>query len=227
MTHGPSDDTERNHFWSCFATSHQGETSGTLEINISHSLFQLAQQTFQIFQKLLKVTYVRNPAPPGVRGLQEVKINLALCASAAVHLDRPWSTDGRREAEGREGQVLISYEFIESVKFPLYLKIWAPVVPPAGCSGHYSSKLNRRHTEHVRPVLTIGGIWHRLSWRWRCKKYGGITGLCADFLSCVLRLRKGINILVSTPGRLVDHIKNTLSIAFSAVRWLVLDEADR
>ena len=25
----------------------------------------------------------------------------------------------------------------------------------------------------------------------------------------------------------MDHIKNTLSIAFSAVRWLVLDEADR
>ncbi|KAM6944514.1 ATP-dependent DNA helicase DDX31 isoform 1-T3 [Lycodopsis pacificus] len=41
------------------------------------------------------------------------------------------------------------------------------------------------------------------------------------------RLRKGINILVSTPGRLVDHIKNTLSIAFSGVRWLILDEADR
>ncbi|XP_067263841.1 ATP-dependent DNA helicase DDX31 [Chanodichthys erythropterus] len=41
------------------------------------------------------------------------------------------------------------------------------------------------------------------------------------------RLRKGINILISTPGRLVDHIKNTLSMAFSAVRWLILDEADR
>ncbi|XP_033989630.1 probable ATP-dependent RNA helicase DDX31 [Trematomus bernacchii] len=41
------------------------------------------------------------------------------------------------------------------------------------------------------------------------------------------RLRKGINILVSTPGRLVDHIKNTLVIAFSSVRWLILDEADR
>ncbi|MEQ2303789.1 ATP-dependent RNA helicase, partial [Ameca splendens] len=41
------------------------------------------------------------------------------------------------------------------------------------------------------------------------------------------RIRKGINILISTPGRLVDHIKHTLSIAFSAVRWLVLDEADR
>ncbi|KAM9394395.1 ATP-dependent DNA helicase DDX31 isoform 1-T2 [Pholidichthys leucotaenia] len=41
------------------------------------------------------------------------------------------------------------------------------------------------------------------------------------------RIRKGINILVSTPGRLVDHIRNTLNIVFSAVRWLVLDEADR
>ncbi|KAL6115027.1 ddx31 [Pungitius sinensis] len=41
------------------------------------------------------------------------------------------------------------------------------------------------------------------------------------------RLRKGINILVSTPGRLVDHIQNTLSVGFSGVRWLILDEADR
>ncbi|XP_062418653.1 probable ATP-dependent RNA helicase DDX31 [Pungitius pungitius] len=41
------------------------------------------------------------------------------------------------------------------------------------------------------------------------------------------RLRKGINILVSTPGRLVDHIQNTLSVGFSRVRWLILDEADR
>uniref|UniRef100_A0A665W3V6 ATP-dependent RNA helicase n=1 Tax=Echeneis naucrates TaxID=173247 RepID=A0A665W3V6_ECHNA len=41
------------------------------------------------------------------------------------------------------------------------------------------------------------------------------------------RLRKGINILVSTPGRLVDHIKHTLNIVFSSVRWLILDEADR
>ncbi|XP_053337694.1 probable ATP-dependent RNA helicase DDX31 [Clarias gariepinus] len=41
------------------------------------------------------------------------------------------------------------------------------------------------------------------------------------------RLRKGINVLISTPGRLVDHIKNTLSVDFRAVRWLVLDEADR
>ncbi|KAM5298547.1 ATP-dependent DNA helicase DDX31 [Ctenodactylus gundi] len=41
------------------------------------------------------------------------------------------------------------------------------------------------------------------------------------------RLRKGINILISTPGRLVDHIKSTKNIHFSRIQWLVLDEADR
>ncbi|XP_062063292.1 probable ATP-dependent RNA helicase DDX31 isoform X2 [Lepus europaeus] len=41
------------------------------------------------------------------------------------------------------------------------------------------------------------------------------------------RLRKGINILISTPGRLVDHIRSTKNIHFSRICWLVLDEADR
>ncbi|XP_058015440.1 probable ATP-dependent RNA helicase DDX31 isoform X1 [Ahaetulla prasina] len=41
------------------------------------------------------------------------------------------------------------------------------------------------------------------------------------------RLRKGINILVATPGRLVDHIKSTQCIHFRCIRWLILDEADR
>ncbi|CAH2316091.1 probable ATP-dependent RNA helicase DDX31 [Pelobates cultripes] len=41
------------------------------------------------------------------------------------------------------------------------------------------------------------------------------------------RLRKGINILISTPGRLLDHIKFTKSIHFARVRWLIVDEADR
>ncbi|CAG2236220.1 DBP7 [Mytilus edulis] len=41
------------------------------------------------------------------------------------------------------------------------------------------------------------------------------------------RLRKGINILVATPGRLLDHLQHTDSLSMSKVRWLVLDEADR
>ena len=41
------------------------------------------------------------------------------------------------------------------------------------------------------------------------------------------RLRKGINILVSTPGRLIDHIEHTKSLILGRIKWLVLDEADR
>jgi len=41
------------------------------------------------------------------------------------------------------------------------------------------------------------------------------------------RLRKGINILVATPGRLLDHLENTESLDVSRVRWVVLDEGDR
>ncbi|KZT10950.1 DEAD-domain-containing protein [Laetiporus sulphureus 93-53] len=41
------------------------------------------------------------------------------------------------------------------------------------------------------------------------------------------RLRKGVPILVSTPGRLLDHLQNTASFNVSKCRWLVLDEADR
>ncbi|KAI7858398.1 P-loop containing nucleoside triphosphate hydrolase protein [Circinella umbellata] len=41
------------------------------------------------------------------------------------------------------------------------------------------------------------------------------------------RLRKGVNILVSTPGRLLDHLENTKSFDVRQLRWLILDEADR
>ncbi|CEG71423.1 hypothetical protein RMATCC62417_07158 [Rhizopus microsporus] len=41
------------------------------------------------------------------------------------------------------------------------------------------------------------------------------------------RLRKGVNILVSTPGRLLDHLENTKSFDIRNLKWLVLDEADR
>ncbi|KAL8747183.1 MAG: hypothetical protein Q9190_000890 [Brigantiaea leucoxantha] len=41
------------------------------------------------------------------------------------------------------------------------------------------------------------------------------------------RLRRGVNILVATPGRLVDHLANTEVLDVGLVRWLVLDEGDR
>ncbi|XP_068723453.1 ATP-dependent DNA helicase DDX31-like [Montipora capricornis] len=41
------------------------------------------------------------------------------------------------------------------------------------------------------------------------------------------RLRKGVNVLVATPGRLLDHIEKTKSLELKRLRWIVLDEADR
>lgn len=41
------------------------------------------------------------------------------------------------------------------------------------------------------------------------------------------RIRKGVNFLIATPGRLADHIDNTKALSFATVRWLILDEGDR
>lgn len=41
------------------------------------------------------------------------------------------------------------------------------------------------------------------------------------------RLRKGVTILVCTPGRLLDHLKTTKCFRRDSTRWLILDEADR
>ncbi|KAH8356156.1 hypothetical protein KR200_002444, partial [Drosophila serrata] len=41
------------------------------------------------------------------------------------------------------------------------------------------------------------------------------------------RLRKGINILIGTPGRLVDHLLHTTNFKLTKLQFLILDEADR
>ena len=40
------------------------------------------------------------------------------------------------------------------------------------------------------------------------------------------KLRKGVNILVSTPGRLLYHLKNTKNLNFENLKFLIFDEAD-
>ncbi|MGQ0511695.1 MAG: DEAD/DEAH box helicase [Betaproteobacteria bacterium] len=51
--------------------------------------------------------------------------------------------------------------------------------------------------------------------------YGG-----ADMNAQILQLRKGIEILVATPGRLLDHVQNK-TLMLNQVSVLILDEADR
>jgi ATP-dependent RNA helicase DDX31/DBP7 len=40
-------------------------------------------------------------------------------------------------------------------------------------------------------------------------------------------LRKGVSLLVATPGRLLDHLRTTSAFRCAPLRYLVLDEADR
>jgi hypothetical protein len=40
-------------------------------------------------------------------------------------------------------------------------------------------------------------------------------------------LRKNPDIVIATPGRLIDHLKNTPSFTLDSIEVLVLDEADR
>lgn len=41
------------------------------------------------------------------------------------------------------------------------------------------------------------------------------------------RLRKGLTVVVATPGRLLDHLEKTTAFHMNELKWLILDEADR
>ncbi|OAX81453.1 ATP-dependent RNA helicase HAS1 [Emergomyces africanus] len=41
------------------------------------------------------------------------------------------------------------------------------------------------------------------------------------------KLAKGVNLLIATPGRLLDHLQNTQGFVFKNLKALVIDEADR
>jgi ATP-dependent RNA helicase DDX18/HAS1 len=55
--------------------------------------------------------------------------------------------------------------------------------------------------------------------------YGIVMG-GANRRSEVEKLSKGINLLVATPGRLLDHLQNT-PFVFKNLKALVIDEADK
>lgn len=56
--------------------------------------------------------------------------------------------------------------------------------------------------------------------------YGLVMG-GANRNSEAQKLAKGINILVATPGRLLDHLQNTKDFLYKNLQCLIIDEADR
>lgn len=57
------------------------------------------------------------------------------------------------------------------------------------------------------------------------------SGMLDDLMSMpqdhIPRYDSGIDILICTPGRLVEHIEHTTGFLLKSVRWLVIDEADQ
>ena len=56
--------------------------------------------------------------------------------------------------------------------------------------------------------------------------YGLIMG-GTNRQSEAIKLIKGVNIIVATPGRLLDHLQNTKQFLFKNLQCLIIDEADR
>lgn len=54
--------------------------------------------------------------------------------------------------------------------------------------------------------------------------YDDLLGMPIDHIP---RYNSGVDILICTPGRLVEHIEHTTGFLLSSVRWLVIDEADQ
>ena len=73
----------------------------------------------------------------------------------------------------------------------------------------------------------IEEVLYRITIKSCCYVVSGIISGGEKKKSEKARLRKGVVVLVSTPGRLLDHLKTTESFNLNNLRWMVLDEADR
>ncbi|XP_041354908.1 ATP-dependent RNA helicase DDX18-like [Gigantopelta aegis] len=62
--------------------------------------------------------------------------------------------------------------------------------------------------------------------KYHCHTYGLIMGGTSRHEEAK-KLTKGINIVVATPGRLLDHLQNTSEFMYKNLQCLIIDEADR
>ncbi|KAK7948749.1 P-loop containing nucleoside triphosphate hydrolase protein [Apiospora aurea] len=74
-------------------------------------------------------------------------------------------------------------------------------------------------------ALQIFGVARELM-KHHSQTYGVVIG-GANRRAEAEKLSKGVNLLIATPGRLLDHLQNTPSFVFKNLRSLVIDEADR
>ncbi|RJE23617.1 hypothetical protein PHISCL_04031 [Aspergillus sclerotialis] len=75
-------------------------------------------------------------------------------------------------------------------------------------------------------ALQIFGVARELMEHHPQKTYGIVIG-GANRRAEAEKLMKGVNLLIATPGRLLDHLQNTQGFVYKNLKTLVIDEADR
>jgi ATP-dependent RNA helicase DDX51/DBP6 len=75
-----------------------------------------------------------------------------------------------------------------------------------------AKELHQKASEQLLTGFVKGGIYDDLS---------------SMPVGYVPRYESGVDILICTPGRLVEHIESTTGFLLRSVRWLVIDEADQ
>nr|CAG8588957.1 12780_t:CDS:10 [Entrophospora candida] len=74
-------------------------------------------------------------------------------------------------------------------------------------------------------ALQILGVAKELT-KHHSQTYGIVMG-GANRQAEAQKLAKGVNLLISTPGRLLDHLQNTKGFLYKNLKALIIDEADR
>ncbi|KAJ5769983.1 uncharacterized protein N7511_002034 [Penicillium nucicola] len=74
-------------------------------------------------------------------------------------------------------------------------------------------------------ALQIFGVARELM-QFHSQTYGIVIG-GANRRAEADKLMKGVNLLIATPGRLLDHLQNTQGFIFKNLKTLIIDEADR
>ncbi|ESQ52790.1 hypothetical protein EUTSA_v10016399mg [Eutrema salsugineum] len=173
-------------------------------------------------------------------GSKEKNGLFASCSFSSLGLD-PKLSDQLKERMGFEAPTLVQAQSI-----PIILSGRDVLVNAATGTGKtiaylapiihhlqgYSPKVDRSHGTFALVIVptrelclqvyeTLEKLLHRFHWIVPGYVMGGEKKAKEK-----ARLRKGISILIATPGRLLDHLQNTASFVHKNLRWVIFDEAD-
>ncbi|MCO5582749.1 hypothetical protein L7F22_036648 [Adiantum nelumboides] len=105
---------------------------------------------------------------------------------------------------------------------PIVHKLQANMKKISRSDGTYALVLVPTRELCLQVYEVVKQLVHRFQWLVPGHVMGGESRMKEK-----ARLRKGITILVATPGRLLDHLQNTSSFCYRNLQWIVFDEADR